>query len=317
MLGNRLFYNGSKYDGNNTAINGTSDALAIAPDKIGYVGSASSSTFANVSSFTKGITGVMVDLQSGIGAHASITTADITFKTSPAFSGTYNNVGAWGTGPAPAAMSVILGGGTGGSDRVEITWNVNAIKNEWLEVNVAADANTGLSSPDIFFFGSAAGDSGENTGTTQITVNGTDVTAQRNNLVGPTTSIYNAVDFNRDGLVNGSDGTQGPVANNAFVLHFIKNPTGPFAPSGDAGISSGLAATSSAAAVPAPSNASLSGSLAAAGGLQPNDVARYFQALAVAEASATKRPLVAADEVAETALDDELVDALLADLGLA
>ncbi len=173
VLGNRLFYNGSKYDGNNTAINSVSDALAIAPDKIGYVGSASSSTFANVSTFTKGITGVMVDLQSGIGAHASITTADITFKVSPAFSGTYNNVGTWTTATAPAAFSVILGGGTGGSDRVEITWNVNAIRNEWLEVNVAADANTGLSSPDIFFFGNAAGDSGEGNSATQITVNAT------------------------------------------------------------------------------------------------------------------------------------------------
>ncbi len=77
MLGNRLFYNGSKYDGNNTAINGASDNAAIASDKIGYVASASSATFNNVSTFSKGITGVMVDLQSGIGAHGSITTADL------------------------------------------------------------------------------------------------------------------------------------------------------------------------------------------------------------------------------------------------
>src|ERR1019366_3328591 len=60
VLGNRLFYNNSKYDGNNGNIAPTDDA-AIASDKTGYNGTGTA-TFANVSSFNKGITGIMVDL---------------------------------------------------------------------------------------------------------------------------------------------------------------------------------------------------------------------------------------------------------------
>ena len=68
VLGNRLFYNNSKYDANNTAINGASDDAAIATDKIGYLqGTATAATYANVSNFFRGITGVMVDLSNAIG----------------------------------------------------------------------------------------------------------------------------------------------------------------------------------------------------------------------------------------------------------
>ena len=70
VLGNRLFYNNSKYDGNSGAIIGNDD-MAIASDKTGYNGTGTA-TFANVSSFNKGITGIMVDLQSGIGTHSAI-----------------------------------------------------------------------------------------------------------------------------------------------------------------------------------------------------------------------------------------------------
>ena len=68
VLGNRLFYNNSKYDGNDGAI-GASDDAAIAPDKVGYNGTGTA-TFASVSGSTRGITGIMVDLASGIGNHA-------------------------------------------------------------------------------------------------------------------------------------------------------------------------------------------------------------------------------------------------------
>ncbi len=147
VLGNRLFYNGSKFDNNHTAIEPASDALAIASDKIGFDGVGTAS-FANVSSFSKGITGVMIDLAGGLGTHGSMSLADITFHTSPAYApGTYNELANWNTAPTPSGFSVILGGGTGGSDRIEITWNAGDIKNQWLEVDLAANAATGLAAP--------------------------------------------------------------------------------------------------------------------------------------------------------------------------
>ncbi len=187
VLGNRLFYNNTHYDGNDAAIN-ASDDLAIASDKIGFNGVGTAS-FANVSSYAHGITGIMVDLKSGLGTHGNINLAsgDITFKVAPSTfdSGTYNNVGSWTTAPAPSAISVRLGAGTGGSDRIEIVWNNDIIENTWLEVDVLASANTGLSSPDVFYFGSAPGDSGRGNPATAAVVNATDITIARANITAP------------------------------------------------------------------------------------------------------------------------------------
>ena len=161
VLGNRLFYNNSSYDGNDATINSSDDA-AIASDKTGYTGTGTA-TFANVSSFNKGITGIMVDLQSGLGTHSAIklTSGDITFKVSPAsfVTTTYNQLSTWSAGPSPSAISVRIGAGQGGSDRLEITWATGVIKEEWIEVDVVADGNTGLAVDDVFYFGSLVGDS--------------------------------------------------------------------------------------------------------------------------------------------------------------
>ena len=238
VLGNRLFYNNSKYDGNNTAINGASDDAAIATDKIGYLqGTATAATFASVSSFFRGITGVMVDLQNGIGTHSNITLTsnDISFKfisAAAANASVVNNVGAWGTAPSPVAISTRISAGTGGSDRIEITWNNGSIKNGWLEVDVKANANTGLTNPDIFFFGSVIGDSGVGDTAAAAVTNASDVTPPRNNLIGLTTPVWNVMDYTRDGSVNAADPTQ--AANNSVTtLRYMTNPTGPYAP--DAG----------------------------------------------------------------------------------
>ncbi len=235
--------------------------------------------------------------------------------------GTYNNVGTWtNPAPTPSGFSVILGGGTGGSDRIEITWGVNAIKNQWLEVDVKADANTGLSSPDIFYFGSAIGDSGEGNSATQITVNGTDVTEQHNNPSNAlnVTPIWNPVDIDKSGVVNGSDATL--ISGNAgFVLHFIKNPTNPFAPA--------RATRASARAWPpcrpvparrpAAHPAWLVSRLESAGDLNSGEIADYFRQLAAEDSAADQETLLEADQAAEDlGLNDDLLDGLLADLGL-
>ena len=76
-----MFYNQSgtstRYDHNDLAINSFDD-LAIATDKTAYLWEdVPASTFANVSSYTKGINGVMLDLA---GAHGSISAADFVFR---------------------------------------------------------------------------------------------------------------------------------------------------------------------------------------------------------------------------------------------
>ncbi len=230
VLGNRLFYNNSKYDGNNGNIAATDDA-AIASDKTGYNGTGTA-TFANISAFNKGITGIMVDLQNGIGTHSAITAGDISFKVSPAtfVATTFNQLSTWSAGPSPSAVSVRIGAGQGGSDRLEITFGTGVVKNEWLEVDVHSGGHTGLSANDVFYFGSVIGDSGAADTALLAKTDGNDYNVPFNNIIGLTTPVWNLADYTKDGKVDGSDATT--AISNVFTLHYLANPTGPFAPNG-------------------------------------------------------------------------------------
>lgn len=212
IVGRHLFYNQSgtasplRYDGNNAAINANDD-LAIATDKVAYLPGSGPSTFANVSSYTKGINGVMIDIA---GAHGTITAADFIFRV-----GNNNTPNSWTAAPAPNSISVRAGAGVSGADRVVLTWTNGAITKQWLEVVVLANANTNLSplagyptgQADVFFFGNALGDSGSGDTSTQANVNATDELAARNNpqSVFNNIPITNLFDYNRDAQVNSTD----------------------------------------------------------------------------------------------------------------
>jgi hypothetical protein len=82
--------------------------------------------------------------------------------------------------------------GAGKSDRISLTWPSGAVAKEWLQVTVLADANTGLLTPDVFYFGSAIGDSGNSA--TDVFVNGA---CQGKNWFTPGTSDSEAPDSAR------------------------------------------------------------------------------------------------------------------------
>jgi len=194
VLGRRLFYNESKFDGANAAINADDDA-AIAPDKSAYLAGSGPATFDNISSYSRGINGVMIDLA---GSHPDITAADFQFRM-----GNSDALGSWTAAPAPLAVAVRSGAGAGGSDRVEIVWANGAIANQWLEVTLLPTANTSLAAPDIFYFGSRIGDTGSGTAMVAIT-NATDEIDTRLSQ-GLGSSITNVHDFDRSGMVNATD----------------------------------------------------------------------------------------------------------------
>ena len=115
VVGRYLFYNGSHYDRGDSAISELDDD-AIATDKSAYVyEDPNASTFANVSSYSKGINGIMLDIS---GPHGNITEFDFNFVV-----GNNNSPGLWTLAPRPSSVSVRAGAGVGGSDRVEIVWD--------------------------------------------------------------------------------------------------------------------------------------------------------------------------------------------------
>ena len=121
-------------------------------------------------------------------------------------------------------MTVTPGGGVNGSERVEFTWANNAIQDQWLQVTVAADSDTGLASPYVFYFGNAIGSTGDNP--SSAAVNTADVYLTLTSLSGLNkVPITNDYDFNRDGHVNVLD--VGIALNGISGLHPLKLITVP------------------------------------------------------------------------------------------
>ncbi len=195
IVGRWVFYNNSKWDGEEPAVNANDDA-AIATDKQAML-PGETATFANYTSYSRGINGVMMDIKHLLTAPSA---ADFTFKV-----GNSNDPTSWATAPAPVSVSVRSGVGVGGADRVTIIWTDNAIQKEWLQVTVLATGNTGLVEDDVFYFGNAVGDTGNSA--TDTYVNASDRLGCRANphhFLDPA-PIDDAYDFNRDKNVNASD----------------------------------------------------------------------------------------------------------------
>jgi hypothetical protein len=195
IAGRRTFYNNSSYDGNNAAAN-AADNGAIATDKVALLPN-QTATFANYTSFTGGLNGIMIDLA---GAHGTIEADDFIFRV-----GNSNDPSTWGYAPAPTAVVVRPGAGAGGSDRVHIVWENGAIENAWLQVIVLDNGDTGLAAPDIFMFGNIIGESGDKT--TDTRVGAADIMRVVNRLLAGTGSsraaaIDSPIDYNRDGQIS-------------------------------------------------------------------------------------------------------------------
>ncbi len=229
VVGRRLFYEHSmRYDVSNAQFPGNANDNAIAVDKVALMPGAGAATFANLSSYTLGINGIMVDL-AGSGSHTGITAADFTFKL-----GNNNAPSTWASAPTPISVNVRMGAGSGGADRVELIWADGAIRNTWLQVTVLANARTGLFAPDVFYFGNAVGDTGLGDSATQANVSATDELAARNNpsSLFSNIPISNIYDFNRDGQVNASDSVTARnfVTSIGNVVRYISITNPPAAP---------------------------------------------------------------------------------------
>lgn len=209
VVARHIFYNNSAYDFDSDplaapfgigSINAdANDDFAIAPDKAPLL-PGGTATFENYTNFSKGINGIMIDINNLSGTPTII---DFQFRV-----GNDNTPDSWTLAPTPSDIIVRLGAGVGGSDRVMITWPNNAIQKTWLQVTVLPTSNTGLIAADVFYFGNAIGETGDGANVNAF-VNATDRTRMLNNARNflnraPITNLY---DTNRDSLVDATDRT--------------------------------------------------------------------------------------------------------------
>jgi hypothetical protein len=188
----KVFYNNSAWDGNSAAAN-VSDDTAVATDKSALL-PGGAATFANYTSFSKGLNGIMVDIANLAGTP---TAADFSFKA-----GNDNTPATWSDAAAPTTVATRSIGG--GITRVTLIWADNVIAKTWLQVTVKATPQTGLATLYVFYLGNAIGESGNSV--TDALVNASDQLGARNNPKSlgsaPVTDRY---DYNRDKNVNSSD----------------------------------------------------------------------------------------------------------------
>jgi hypothetical protein len=197
VVGRWLFYNNSFYDGRDRGPN-AADNAAVATDKRPLLPGFSAS-FANVTGYSRGINGMMIDVAGEMPLTALVFVAmNLDLRM-----GTAGDPAAWPDAPQPEFLSVIPGAGAGGSDRIVLTWPDGAIRNTWLRVTVRdVDFNGGFGLPDdTFLFGNLVGDTTDRAGPT---VDATDLAATRAAQSRPAT-VTTPADHNRDGRVNALD----------------------------------------------------------------------------------------------------------------
>lgn len=213
VVGRHVFYNNSVFDGG-SPLASASDDRAIATDKQALL-PGQTATFANYTSSSAGLNGIMVDI-AGLANAAGIGADDFTVRM-----GNSAVPGTWLTAPAPA-VAVRAGAGASDSDRVTLTWADGQVRNQWLQVTVKANSDTGLTAADVFYFGNLAGDTGDAATGGVATVTASDLSRTRARL-GAVASIESAFDHRRDGRINSGDLVA--VRNNLFnSLRLITAP---------------------------------------------------------------------------------------------
>ncbi|HZN65331.1 MAG TPA: alkaline phosphatase family protein [Tepidisphaeraceae bacterium] len=198
VAGRLLFYNNSAYDGASRVADARDDH-AIAGDKEALL-PGRRADIDNVSTYTRGINGVMVDLAERPST-SSLGIADFTLRVG-------DGRGNWSAAPSPRMITTRRGAGVGGSDRVTLVWADRAIANQWLQVTVRATSRTGLRRDDVFYFGNLAGETFRaSAGKTVLTISADDAAVVRrrfgaDDAAAPAAGPDDAWDHNRDGDVD-------------------------------------------------------------------------------------------------------------------
>ncbi len=158
-------------------------------------------SFANYSNYSKGLNGLIIDVADFVSIP---TAADFQFATWDGI----NTLGFEATTAIPT-LTVLPGVGPSGSNRIKIEFADNAIRNTWLRVTILANANTGLLTNDVSYFGNAVGDmdAGNVGSPTTIRTNATDTSIVRQNqsISANSVGVTSIHDINKDGRVNASD----------------------------------------------------------------------------------------------------------------
>ena len=189
IVGRYVFYNDSGFDT-------VSDDNAIATDKTALL-AGETATYDNITNFSEGINGIIIDADLTNPSAFSVNDLELSVGAGSQQSD-YSLLG------VDAEVTVRIGEGVGGSDRITIILPNGSVTNEFLQVRVLANSTTGLSADDVFYFGNAIGDTGNSS--TNLRVDASDLGGVQANLTAFTfADVDDQYDINRDRRVDASD----------------------------------------------------------------------------------------------------------------
>jgi uncharacterized delta-60 repeat protein len=183
--GRQVYYFRSAFD---TAAGGPLGAVPAQKQPL-LPGSAAGA--ANITSYTRGINGLVVTLDGPAGG--VISADDFVFKI-----GTGGDPSQWADAPPPQRVEAVV---VGGKTRIVVTWADGAVRNTWLRTTVLANARTKLSAPDTFYYGNLVGDAASAAGK----VDAADYARTRQAISRAAASIDDVADHDHDGRVGTLD----------------------------------------------------------------------------------------------------------------
>jgi len=188
VLGRKIVYGNSVWDGYTPGVT-LDDLAAVAPDKAALLPGETAS-FQNISSYTRGLNELLVIVDELPGTP---TAADVVCRV-----GNQDDLSGWTAAPSPEVV-VRPDCGDQGEDLVFLTWADGAIRQTWLQVEILATENTGLPVSDVFYVGSAIGETGD--AATPGAVLAADLAAIRDSIPRLRVGIEEAYDIDRSGHV--------------------------------------------------------------------------------------------------------------------
>ncbi len=200
IAGRQVFYNNALGFGTSGANNDptVNPINAIDPTRMVLLPGATTSTF-NYTNYSRGLNGIVVDLNNP-GNLGAINASSFQFAAWSNFSNASPN---FLTINPTVTVSTFPTGGMGSSARVKLAFPDRAIENAWLQITIIADANTGLASNDVFYFGNARSDVTPIASfPTQVAVNIFDVNQIRAQQGLNSGIVSNLFDVDRNGVVN-------------------------------------------------------------------------------------------------------------------
>jgi hypothetical protein len=312
VTGRRIFYNNSAWD--DPAL-GFGNASAIATDKSAYLPATNEdgppAGVANVTSYARGINGIMVEL---VGPHGALSAADFAVKMSGQLGAANNLPDTWTATPS-FTVTVIANTPTAGTDRVELVWPDGAIVNRYVQVIVRGNdalggnnTNTALAASDVFYFGNKVGDTFTGFSGSFETGAMSDQVQVRFNQ-GLALDITNPYDFDKDFFVDASDEIAARFSTGVLPAIDLSGPVMAAAQAGDGRET--LALALALAARPPAADALLRVEPANYDVIDPARTALSVEPPEVPQVSEPATVAAADGPVLDLALDDELLDALL------